>query len=215
MNGTEEDREIANLLNTQEDLFVLWMIYNGICKHEHDFGTHFGVDYEVNYILESLQRRGFVKQVSGLLDVTALGLAAITQLGLGVAPTFEYQENDLRVAGKVARQSFWDKLVGFPFKRSRRTESLSKWDPAAIEIEADPALELAREELAASAMDAFNKLPERDRAILYSIVIRGKSYRQVAREMELSVSLLHGRVKDLTSKLAVLISQSRRKKPSV
>lgn len=99
---------------------------------------------------------------------------------------------------------------GLP-RRNRRTISLGDHDPAVQEIKADPALLIHQEQLQAEAMAALDSLPEQDRQLICKRVIEGRTYRDLAAELGMSVGSLHNRVEELKITLAVLIVQSRNK----
>jgi len=118
-----------------------------------------------------------------------------------------------RQTSSAVRQVLYIEPGEETLRRPAWTESLNDHDPAAEEIQADPALQFHQEELATRAMVALKSLSARDRKILRKITIEGMKYRDVASELKMPLSSLHKRVSELHVELALLISRSRNKNP--
>jgi DNA-directed RNA polymerase specialized sigma24 family protein len=172
-----------------------------------------------DYVRGYLRRLGYI---TGLESIINLILAYLQSIGFNLPDA----ENKLvrrrfrrsleqRQTSSAVRQILYLEPGDEGPRRRSRTEPLNDYDPAAEDIQADPALLLAQEELAAAATAALESFTPQDREILYKISIEGVTYRELANELSLPLSSLHVRVQKLHSSLALLIAQSRNRSPRV
>jgi hypothetical protein len=97
-------------------------------------------------------------------------------------------------------------------RRQARTQSLGALDPAATDFQADPGLNFRHEKLTDELAEFLRPLAQRDKDIIYSLVIEEKTYRELSDEYCIPLSTLHGLIRGLKTVLAAHISRSRAKK---
>lgn len=72
------DWQVAEVLADANDSLVLWLIDRRFCLTHQAFRAHFGADFPLNDILESLKEGGFIDEHDGELGLTDKGAATVS-----------------------------------------------------------------------------------------------------------------------------------------
>jgi RNA polymerase sigma factor (sigma-70 family) len=155
--------------------------------------------------------------ILGTDKIVSLVARQLTEWGVDLAAV----EEEIQLTGrmtKLQKRMSWDALrfvlllhiSDLTHERGKKTVRLA-FDPAAAEIDSDPAMQLSREEMEELFLTALRKLPRRLRVLVIK-KYKGATFRELSEELGMSVGHTHAQFNLAILRLKRVINEVRSKK---